>query len=193
MKKSAMTASRLRGILIFCIIAGVILACVGFYFANQFLTGYAVTVSHALADSTASSNNVSVLQTIQKELNDQESVESKAADVVSPLGTYQSQVITDLDNYASLTGVSITNYSFGAASATAAAPVATAGAGTAPTSSVVVTVTSPVSYTSLLKFIRAIENNLPKMQITSLNISTASDAKSDDVSTQTLTINVFTR
>lgn len=200
MNKNGLKATNLRAILIVCVLIALIGNAIGFLYAKRVLTQFAVDVSHSLADSKASANNVDTLKTIQKELVTQKDNETKASQISSPVGSYQNQVITDIDNYAALTGVSVDNYSFATAAAATATPAAaSSGSSTAAvatgaiagTSTVTVTIGSPVAYTSLLKFIRAIEGNLPKMQISSVNIGRSTD--SSTVTTDTLTIAVFTK
>jgi hypothetical protein len=194
--KKTMTPKTLQAILIASIIASIIIGAIGFSLIKQFLTSYSTQVSHAIGDSAASANNVETLQTIKKELVTQQSNELKATEVISPIGSYQSQVITDLSNYANLTGITIQNYTFVSAAAAVAAPVAAVSGSPAlslPTQTVTITIASPVGYTSLLEFIRAIEGNLPKMILSNVVVSRATSGDADSVSTTSLTIAVFTR
>jgi hypothetical protein len=194
--KKTMTPKTLQAILIASIIASIIIGAIGFSLIKQFLTSYSTQVSHAIGDSAASANNVETLQTIKKELVTQQSNELTATEVISPIGSYQSQVITDLSNYANLTGITIQNYTFVSAAAAVAAPVAAVSGSPAlslPTQTVTITIASPVGYTSLLEFIRAIEGNLPKMILSNVVVSRATSGDADSVSTTSLTIAVFTR
>lgn len=187
-----LTALKLRAILvaslflILAIIVGI------FYVGRQQLSVIATSVNHANADADASANNLSTLQKLQKTLAANQSVIDRATklDAASVGYDYQNQILNDLATYGHQTGVTFTGADFSVATAAApaasvvspgttqsgAASPATSGApatGAAPVKTVTVTVTldNPVSYTSLLNFIHAIEQNLPKMQIARLNIS----------------------
>jgi cytoskeletal protein RodZ len=194
MKKKPITAANLRIILFVIVFLMIGVGLVGFYLARKTIQSYAVSVSHSVADSEASADNVHTLQTIQKELTEQQSAVVKASEIAAPSSTYQNQVITDIDTYATLADVQVQNFGFSAPVAGTTAPTtATAGGITSPTSTVIVTIGSPVAYTNLLEFIQEIENNLPKMQISSINISrSVSGSDSNLVTTDTLTIEVFT-
>lgn len=186
-----LTALKLRAMLvaslflILAIIVGI------FYIGRQQLSVIAVSVNHANADAAASDNNLSTLQKLQETLKTNQSVIDRATklDATSTGYDYQNQILDDLANYGRQTGVTFTGADFSVATATPAttsvAPATAPGATTSPvggstpaatvapvkTITVTVTLDSPVSYTSLLNFIHAIEQNLPKMQISRLNIS----------------------
>lgn len=189
MKKSGMTARRLRGLLIVMMILAVGLGAAGFYFAQNMLGEYAVTVSQSVANSNASGGGVQSLENLQKELESKQPIITKTASLMANTQDYQSQAIKDLDIYAAAAGIGISNYSFAAAATTAAPAAATA----APAgSSITLTLTNPISYTKLLTFMKAVESNLPKMQITSVNM-TRVDGDADSVRADQLIIQVYTR
>ncbi len=199
MKKSKMTATKLRGLLVTLVIILALLVGVGFYFTQMQLKRFAIDVSHTIADSKATAENVQSLQKVQEELSDQQGAQAKASAIASTRDGYQTQVINDIDTYANLTGVEIQNYAFAAPATTATTaattPAASASALSSAFQTVTVSLVSPVSYTRLLKFITAIEHNLPKMQIATINLSRSptAGASSDMVTTDTLTIAVYTQ
>lgn len=185
MKKSKMTAVTLRGILATVIVLLIILSGVGFYFAQNWLSTLAVSVSHTVADSTSSGSSVQSLQKLQSELATQQDIITKTNALMTSTGTYQTQAVQDLITYAHATGITISNYSFPATPAGAPAS-------TAPSTQVTVTLTSPLPYNNLLRFMNDIESNLPKMQITSINL-TRVDGDNTSVGVSQLTIAVYTR
>jgi hypothetical protein len=194
MRDSKMQATGLRGLLITLLILIVGLAGVGFYFTQSWLRGLAITVSHTVVDSHASDNNVSGLQKLQADLAQEQQITTKAGALLASPDNYQAQAIKDIDAYGLSTGVSIQNYTFASDSTTSATTVGTTPAaatvGGAATSTVTVTIASPVQFTSLMKFMMAIERNLPKMQISSINLSRSTDGSS--VTTDALTIEIYT-
>ena len=182
MKKSKMTASKLRGILSFLIVLTLGLSAAGFYYAQGWLSELAVSVSHTIADSTTSGNNVQALNKLQVELSSRQDIIARANNILTSRQTYQTQAVGDLTAYARATGVSISNYTF---------PASTDSAST-PTTTITITLGNPVSYVSLLKFMKAIEGSLPKMQILNINIGRiAGDSQS--VRVDQLTVAISTR
>ena len=209
MSKKPLTATTFRAILsvsIFLIIgAGVAL----FIVANNQLRTLATDVSKISIDADASGNNLQTLKRLEAELNQQKETIQRTNSIVAESQSYQyqNQIISDLNNYANRAGISITNLDFSATQAaggTAATPSqqpaapTTPGASTttpAPSSSmkstsVSVTIANPVNYQSLLNFVRLIEQNLTKMQISSVGLSSGENG---GVSSDALTIEVYIR
>lgn len=197
---SQITPTKLRAILLISIALVIIAGGVIFYFANTSLRQVATSVSHKVADAQASGSTLDNLKKIQAFLDEQKStidrVNSIAAD--SQSYQYQDQIIVDLNTYASNAGIVITSINFTAADAAAATPPASGAAATpdpatpsAPIKSTFVSVSiqSPVDYENLLRFIKSIEQNLTKMQISSVSMSKG--AESTDVTTDTLNIEVY--
>jgi len=186
MKKGfTLNAVATRNFLAFFMVLVVLGATAGFYFGLQIIKDYAVEVSHAVADSNASGKSIEQLSVLKQELAEREPLVAKASQLFSNESNYQAQGLKDIQKYASITGVTITNTDF-SKSDTTTAP-ATLG-GTA-----VITIQSPVSYAKLLAFIDALEGNLPKLQITGINISRPTAASGDLVTTDKITITVAIR
>src|SRR6185312_67259 len=180
MKPSRMTAVTLKGILITVIVLLIILAGVGFYFAQSWLNTLAISVSHTVASSATSANSIQSLQKLKTELATEQDIITKTNNLFASTNTYQTQAVQDLIAYAADTGITISNYSFPAITATSATS-------SAPSTQVTVTLTSPLSYTNLLKFMNDIESNLPKMQITTIDLTrVAGDSNSVGVSQLTI-------
>lgn len=207
-KKSLMTATKLRVVLISTLVATVLLAIGLFYLAQKQLSATASSVGQSLSDANASQNNLATLKQIEKELADNHTTVERADKIVadSQQYNYQNVIVRDLNTYAERTGLTITNISFGSgqASGAAAAPAPTPAAGSATatpsaapagglaTTQVVISLKTPIPYENLLHFLRALELNLTKMQVASVKLSKASDdAKS--VNTETLTIEIHTK
>lgn len=196
MKQPGMNASKLRAVLGTAIVLIIGLTGVGFYFAQEYLSKIALEVNNIVLTSTAGNGDSQSVSELQKAISDRQVAVTKANAIITPAGTYTEQIISDLNKIASQSGVTIANYAFANASATGATPDTTA----KPTTTIsgvqvktaTVTLGSPLSYTSLLEFIRLVETNLPKMQISGVTI--ARDAGSaNSVTVQPLTIEVYTR
>lgn len=190
------TATKLRLYLSGSLLLVVLVAIAALYFANDKLQTYATEVSQATAQAQESQNNIQSLQRIQQELADNKSVIERTRDIVADSKSYQyqDQIIKDLNDYAKQSGITITNMDFSAASTTTPATTPTTPAPTAPTgvksTSVSVALKNPVSYTNLLRFVRSIEQNLTKMQISRTNLS---KSENNQVTSEVLTIEVYIR
>lgn len=184
MKKSGISAVGFRSLLIVLIILSIGLAVVGFYFAQNALVAYSKVVGQTVADSTNTGKDVQSLKTLQAELNARQDVIIKSSSLLATSSNYQSQAINDINTYASESGLNVSSYSF------TLTPGAVAVSG-ANTSNITVSLSSPMPYTSLLKFVRLIETNLPKMQIASINL-TRQEGDSTMVKTDQISIDVYT-
>lgn len=194
MKKSKMTATKLRVILSVTVIVLVGLSAVGFYFGQNWLRTIAASVAQTVADSKTSGSDVQSLKKLQADLLTRQGIIDKASSIMASSQNYQNQTIQDIDKHAANANISISNYNF----VQPAAPAAPAAIGlpTAPaaaSTSVTVTLISPLNYTKLLKFMMAIESNLPKMQVSSINLGRVVGDDNDSVKTETLTIEVYTQ
>lgn len=206
-KKSTMTATKLRALL--CVGLVVITGLAGgiFYLGRGQLDTLATDVGRAIADANASQNNIEQLKKTERELEANRDVFARTGKVVadSKQYNYQNVIVNDLNVYAQQYGLSITNIDFSSASGTSTTPATPttptspeAGAGAASSGSSVKTVTvnvtleNPVDYDSLLRFVRAIERNLTKMQVASFSV-TKSAENPNDVSTNSLTIELHVK
>lgn len=174
------SATKLRALLSFMIVLLFGLSAVGFYFAQDFLKQFAKTVSQSIVDSSSGGSNLRSLQQLQADLKSREDVIAKTSNIVTSITNYQDQAIKDLDIYAAKTGISIDRYDFSQA------------ASTSGLTTITVILKSPVPYVGLLKFLRAIETNLPKMQVTGITLGRIV-GDSSLVRAEQLTIQVYTR
>jgi len=189
MKKSSMKATALRSMLIFILVVMFALIGGGYYFGRQWLNSYATTVGTTVAQSQNSNNDVAEGQRLQAEIANQQQTITKVNQLFSDPSTYQTQVVNDVTNYTTALGLKTPDFSFGTAGTTttgSATPAATAGS----SNTVTVTLDTPIDYTTFLKLVRDIEQNLPKMQISGLNL-TRNDNQT--IGSDALTIEVFTK
>jgi hypothetical protein len=177
-----LTALKLRVILVVSLFAIVAIIVGIFYVGRQQLSTIATAVNHANADASASADNLTTLKKIEDTLTSKSSVvdRAKKLDATSAGYDYQNEIINDLGTYARQTGVTITGVDFSAATTTTAPAAPGSGTTTMPATgstgankpiTISVTLGTAVSYTSLLNFIYATEQNLPKLQVSRLNIS----------------------
>jgi hypothetical protein len=177
MKKSHIKATALRTAMIITIFVIIGISATGFYYFTQsLLSKFAIKVSSNsinvnISKSTTNSNNV-----------------NKANSVIASSQSYKNQVTQDLNKYASSTGVSITNLSFTQPTISSTEPSITG----VESKFATITLKSPVVFTNLMQFLKAIENNLPKIQLTGISLGRATGSN-DSVTVEPLTIEVFTR
>ena len=180
MKKS-MTATSTRSFLTVVIVILIIALGGGFYLALQQVKAYSVEVSHAVVDSEASGKQIEQLQALKQALAERESLVNKANQLFATNDNYQSQAIKDVQKYAQTYGVTITNTSFEPAVAGVDGHI------------FVITLQSPVSYSKLMQFLDAIEGNLPKMQVNSVNLGRSTAGNAGDVTTDAIKIGISTK
>lgn len=174
-----------RNILSFLLVIVIIGSAVGFYFGLQLVKAYSLEVSHAVADSSASGKSIDELGQLKTELASGQALVAKADQLFSTPANYQTQALKDISKYAADAGVSVSSIDSGKA--------ATGTTDTTPDYSEVITLSSPVSYAKFLKFLDAIEGNLPKMQITGITIGRPASPSGDNITTDKITIMVSVR
>jgi hypothetical protein len=198
-----MTAPKLRGILTIGIIVWIAVGAGAFWFFHKSLGEYAVEVKKVSAEASLSNENLATLQSLEKQLTDSRSSVERARSIVaaSRQYEYQDQIVSDINRYARLSGVTVASYVFSDPNTKIPAPAAgTTGTTPAPTAavpaglkstSVSIALKSPTRYESLMQFIHAIEQNLTKMQLS--GVALTKDANSNGVTANSLTIEVYIR
>lgn len=210
-KTNAVLAERL---LIAAIIGLIIVVVFNFIFVTKLLSKQSLQANQTKIEADISTNDIKTIQSATKKLQAEPDVVKKAASVVaeSKLYQYQNQIINDLQDYAKQNGVNIKGYSFSAtdtaSSAGASTPTPPATSGAPPTGSsqpgqtaaptgvtstnVSITLDDKVKYIQFLNFVRSIENNVTRMQITNIDLSPESKDPSILLG-PALTITVYTR
>ncbi|OGL32527.1 hypothetical protein A3E76_00555 [Candidatus Saccharibacteria bacterium RIFCSPHIGHO2_12_FULL_44_22] len=208
-KATRLSAQRLRLLLIASIVAVVAITSVGFYFVRIQLMDYAESVHISTLTAQTSDKNVANLEILKTKLaQDTDTVERTGRVVAdSKSYAYQDQIIKDLNQYASKAGITISGYTFGAATTGATTPApapATNESGEPTTPSVTTPVTaapksitasvnvkSPTSYAKLMNFVHLVEQNLTKMQLS--GISMTKEETAGNVTVSALNIEVYVR
>lgn len=200
--KKGMTARKLRIVLFIVMFAIFGLAAGGFMYAKSGLDSYATSISKLNADAESGDSNIQTLRKLKTTLEQERSTIEQARSVVASSTDYADKVISNISSIASESGVTITSIEFSDAAGSATAGTTsppqgtgtTAPAGSTPAGltkrSVLVSIKTPLEYTTLMKFIGAIESNTLKMQLTNLNLTADSGGQ---VNTQALTIEVYVR
>ena len=161
----------------------------GVYFLHSQLSAYAVTVDHLKTDSELNQQSLENAQKLRRALQvNADSVEG-AAEIVADTKyyEYQDQIVKDISSYATATGITVLGFDF--STSTTAKTTNVPGLNTVVVS---ISLRSPVQYSSYLRFLKLIERNLTKMQVTQLDIS--NDLKTaGTISSPVITVEAFVR
>jgi hypothetical protein len=151
-----------------------------FYLGLNEIRIFATEVNHTIADAEASGGQVQRLQSLKGQLAQSEALIAKANQMFATPENYQGQAITDISNYAAANGLTIAKTSFEAQEP-----------GANPT--MTVSLKAPVSYTGLIKFLDAIEGNIPKMQVSNIGVNHINGGNADSVAVDDIKITIATR
>jgi hypothetical protein len=172
MKESRMKATSLRTVLIIAIVAIIGLSATGFYFALGFLSSLETKVDNTTTTTIATSNS-----------ND------KTNNIIASSKDFKNQITQDINKYASNANISIDNIDFEQSiDATKSLPPISG----LQSKHATVTFKNPVVFTNLIQFLKSVENNLPKMQLTGIDI-TRTTGSNDSVTVKPLTIEFYIR
>lgn len=194
MDKSDTSATKLRAALSVIIILIVILTGLGFYYVQSWLSDEAKKVHQIVSTSNIDKNDTQSVIELQKAIDERQSAAQKATSILTDANNYTEQIIGDLEKHASESGVKIADYKFTtdstqASSAAVAGITNISGVRTIP---ITITLANPIDFNSLLRFMKAIETNLPKMQISGINL-TSTSGSSGAVTVAPITVEVFAR
>lgn len=189
LKKMHLTSAAVSWLLISALILLVIGTSVGSWFMQSMLVAQVIETDHVKIDAELSQTELQRSQTLQAYLETNRTAIEKANAIVSETKTYQyqNQIVNDIESYANKAGIVVLGYSF---------PQGTTTTKTDPTGlksvSATLTLQTPVNYTSYLKFLKYIEQNVTKMQIT--NLSLAPDPNdSQNIKDTAITLKVYVR
>lgn len=168
MKKMTFDAVFLSYLFIGLIVILLIGAGVGGWQLQKLLTAEYVAADHAKIDARISADQLQKAHNLQVYLESHKADVEKAAAVVAETKTYQyqNQIVEDVNRYADIAGVTVLGFDF---------PLQTTGTASkakgVKTIQANVTLQNPVAYDSYLRFLKLIEQNLTKMQITDISIT----------------------
>lgn len=174
-----------------CVLLLLLLAGLGYgvFFMHSQLSIYAVTVDHLKTDSEVDQQSLENTQKLQRALDLNADSVDRAADIVADTKyyEYQDQIVRDISSYAAATGITVLGFDF--STSTTGKTTNVPGLNTVVAS---ISLKSPVQYRDYLRFLKLIERNLTKMQVTQLDIS--NDLKTaGTVSSPVVTVEVFVK
>ena len=156
---------------------------------QSMLNGQVVETDHAKIDADLSRTELQRAKSLQSYLDQNKSAIEKTNSVVSDTKTYQyqNQIVNDIETYASKAGVIVLGYSF--PQDTAAAKPDSTGLKSVSAS---LTLQTPLSYANYLRFLKYIEQNITKMQITNLGLTPDED-NANNIKSTSITLKVYVR
>lgn len=180
-------ATSVRKLLTVITIIVSIASIAGYYYTQQGLTILANEVKQAISKSPNAniSNNVQTTKQLQAQIDQYQPIANQLDNLSIPSDNAKNQIMQDLGKYASVNGITISNYNFNGQSAT------TGSTGGQQTITVTISISNSVSYAKFLKFLKSIESNLPKMQITSLSVNTQGNP--NNIKIDSMAIEAYTR
>lgn len=182
MNQSEFTASKLRLLLISVNVVLIAAIATGFYFAQDYLRTQADYVKDYAAKNTLVVLSPAATQKLKDSLAGKELIATKIDSVFATQDNYNAAAINSLSTYATKTGLVVESTSFD--SVNNANP---------DTKLATVTLKSPLSYDSFIKFLKYIENSTPKMQIEEISVSRPQGSESGSIKVDKLVVGIYVK
>lgn len=147
----------------------------GVWYLHGLLADQVAKTEHARIDADMAQQDLEKLRRLETQLEDQKDIVERADQIAATANNYQyqDQVVNDLENYARRHDIVISGFDFSASGAPAPKG-STSPAGTTRTP-FSVALKGPISYDRFMDFLRDIENNLTKLQVSSLSLTPLAD------------------
>lgn len=181
-----MTATKLRYILLALIAVMIGGLVFGAWWAQGLLAQHVRDTDHAKIDAEVSNTELQQLKQLQKQLAEEQDIVERAKQIAVSADQYryQDQVIQDISDYARRYGITVNTIDF--TQTTGQQSAAASGAKRTPFT---VTLRGPLPYTTFMQFLRSIEKNLTKIQVTSLTL--APDKDPNSITNPSLSLEVY--
>lgn len=183
-----MRAVQMRIVLIVGLLLLMAGLCAAGWWAQGQLAARVAQTGKTQIDAELSQFDLEKLRHLETQLQLQEDVVERADQIAATAQNYQyqDQVVKDLEAYAVRHGVGIASFDF---VSTQSGKPETGPAGTTRTP-FSITLKGPLEFDRFMRFLRDIENNLTKLQVTSLSLTPAED-NPKMVSNPSLTLVVY--
>ena len=205
-----MSATRLRLVLLSCVVILIVASAGLIVLGRQLITSYGTEVASAVSVSSSDEKTLRDLEVVSKSLEQQKPVVEKSKRIIADKSepyAYQNQIIQDITRYATMANIQIAGFAFsdsagaagtGAAPAPAATAAPAAGGATAVATpaglnpvNVTVTFAGGTSYKTLYKFLQLVEGNLLRMEVDGLNLARPGGTEASS-GIASLTIRIYT-
>jgi len=167
-----MKPSALQKLLTTIIVIALLASGAGFYYVQSSLSETATQVGKSISESESSGvlNN----ESLKAQVAEASDASKKALALKIESDDYQNQITSDVKAYAASNNITISNYSFAANSTGAESSetkTPTQNNSSSNASAMTMTLSNPVNFNDLMKFLKSLETNIPKIQITNLKIT----------------------
>ncbi len=171
MKKSQLKAVYLRTSMQIAVLLIITILVGGFYVTQNWLNDMAIRSN---ASSKINSNNLTPpeLDLLKNEMSKQKTAIEKTSNIVTSKSNYKNKIQQDINQYASKNNISIANFRLTQQPADKSTSPIINGI---KSNYIVVTIKNPVKFADFIKFIKGIETNIPKINLTGINISRKTD------------------
>lgn len=185
-----LSAQRLSWILIATLILLVVGLFVGTWYTGTILKSRVDTVRQTDTEAQTNVANLARAQALAIYAERNEAEMDKAASIVAETKLYQhqNQIVRDVTGFADQAGVTVLGFDFPKTTGTAQTKTASGLRSVSAT----VLLENPVRYTDFLTFIKLIERNLTRMQITTVQIS-ADQNRIGYITTPTIGLEVYVK
>lgn len=191
MKKSGIKATTLRTIMSITIFLVIGFSVFGFYYIQSYLLRpYALLAGQSVAKSQVNNGSAKETKDLQADIAKRKPAADLANSILVPSPDFQGQIVKDLNKYASDTGMTITDYSF--AQSTIIKQKMPTLVGGANLSYITITLKNPVKFTSFIQFLKSIESNIPKMQLSGVSLN-GTQSSTDSITVDPLIIGMYTK
>jgi hypothetical protein len=157
----------------------------GLYFGQDWLRTYKAESYQITIGAKTKIVSPELITQIQTAVNENSQYSKTALNLLVSSKSYKDIAQKTISAYASDAGIEIENSSFNAPSI----PIGISGVNPVYTT---ITIKNPVSIDRLLRFMKAIESNMPKMQLSGINMSRA-ELDQNMVDIEPLTIEMYAR
>ncbi len=177
-------------VLIIAVLLLAVVSILGVFFAQSKLSAFVTENDHLRTDAEINDLNIITAEKLKTVLKDNDGNIQRVAEVVADTKSYQyqDQIVRDMNKYADTAGITILGFNF----VQSTAPTKASATPGLKTLTAIITVNNPVSYTDFLHFLRLVEANLTKMQVTQIDLQANTD-KAGLIDSQTITLQVYVK
>jgi hypothetical protein len=197
-KKSKFTPRTLRVVLALLLIVILGSSAAGFIYAQKELREYAKEISRKKIDANASNSTISTLKKVKNDLGGYSDVKEKIQGLRANDVPPEFRIVNEVTKIAARNNIPISSFDFGdgataspsttsgtATPTTPTAPVAGSTTSNAKTISLTVNFGQVNDYKNYLQFLYDIEQNIPKMRVKSVSVSSGGSASTNTSSSST--------
>ncbi len=167
-------------ILMWTLVAGLVglvgVGATGFYYGSGYLKSLSKEADHAKIDAEVSADEISRLKKLQSFMSNNKFIIDRVNSVTTDTTDfqYQNKIVNDLKVLSTKAGINIIGYNFEQTETTATTSASTpkdAKSSGLKTVRLSITLATPLQYDSLVRFMKASEQNLTRLQITDITLA----------------------